>query len=125
VLRSFQCQCAARPCRLERTAASAPLYPFLSSPFIMAVAERRSPDSSIAIYARSAAIASGLAALLVVYLALSSSPTPVEQEAEPTVVKMKDWRLSGGAAKREMARFFDNQNAVSEVCCTSRYPPRP
>ena len=62
----------------------------------MAVAERRSPDSSIAIYARSAAIASGLAALLVVYLALSSSPTPVEQEAEPTVVKMKDWRLSGG-----------------------------
>lgn len=125
MLRSFQCQCAARPCRLERTAASAPLYPFLSAPFIMAVAERRSPDSSIAIYARSAAIASGLAALLVVYLALSSSPTPVEQEAEPTVVKMKDWRLSGGAAKREMARFFDNQNAVSEVCCTSRYPPRP
>jgi len=91
----------------------------------MAVAERRSPDSSIAMFARSAAIASGLAALLVVYLALSSSPTPVEQEVKPTVVKMKDWRLSGGAAKREMARFFDNQNAVSEVCCTSRDPPRP
>lgn len=34
---------------------------------------------------------------------------------------MKDWRLSGGAAKREMARFFDNQNAVSEAEHLSKF----
>jgi len=67
-------------------------------------------------YARAAAVAAGLAALLVVALAFSSNPLPVEEEAKPQIVKMKNWKMSGHKAKREMAAFFDNQNAASEVC---------
>ena len=72
-------------------------------------------------YARAAAVAAGLAALLVVALAFTSSPLPVEEEAKPHIVKMKNWKMSGNAAKNEMAAFFDNQNAASEVCLLASF----